>query len=82
MAIFNEHMDKIESLLLRYKSLACCEDSILMVMAIVGGGIVSAVLGVAQSSFGSVGIVATLGAYIAYLFALGLFASPRRSSVE
>ena len=58
------------------------EISSLMVMAIVGGGIVSAVIGVAQSSFGPVGIVATLGICIAYLFALGLFASPRRSMVE
>jgi fucose permease len=58
------------------------EISSLMVMAIVGGGIVSAVLGVAQSSFGPVGIVATLGICIAYLFALGLFASPRGSLVE
>ena len=58
------------------------EISSLMVMAIVGGGIVSAVLGVAQSSFGPVGIVATLGICIAYLFALGLFASPRRSLVK
>jgi fucose permease len=51
------------------------EISALMVMAIVGGGIVSAVLGIAQSSFGPVGIVVTLGVCIAYLFALGLFAS-------
>ncbi len=51
------------------------EISSLMVMAIVGGGIVSAALGVAQSSFGPVGIVATLGVCIAYLFFLGLFAS-------
>ena len=58
------------------------EISSLMVMAIVGGGIVSAVLGVVQSSFGPVGIVATLGICIAYLFALGLFASPRKSLVE
>ena len=58
------------------------EISSLMVMAIVGGGIVSAVLGVAQSSFGPVGIVATLGICIAYLLALGLFASPRKSLVE
>ena len=58
------------------------EISALMVMAIVGGGIVSAVIGIAQSSFGPVGIVATLGICIAYLFALGLFASPRRSMVE
>ena len=45
-------------------------------------GIVSAVLGVAQSAFGPVGIVATLGACIAYLFALGLFASRRSSLVK
>jgi fucose permease len=51
------------------------EISALMVMAIVGGGIVSAVLGIAQSTFGPVGIVVTLGGCIAYLFALGLFAS-------
>ena len=53
------------------------EISALMVMAIVGGGVVSAVLGVAQSAFGPVGIVATLGACVAYLFALGLFASKK-----
>ena len=51
------------------------EISSLMVMAIVGGGIVSAVLGFAQSSFGSVGIVATLAVCIAYLLALGIFAA-------
>lgn len=51
------------------------EISSLMVMAIVGGGLVSAVLGFAQTSFGPVGIVATLGVCLAYLFALGLFAS-------
>jgi fucose permease len=54
------------------------EISSLMVMAIVGGGLVSAVLGFAQESFGPVGIVATLGGCLAYLFALGLFASGRR----
>ena len=51
------------------------EISSLMVMAIVGGGIVSAVLGFAQSSFGPVGIVATLAVCIAYLLALGIFAA-------
>ena len=55
------------------------EISSLMVMAIVGGGIVSAVLGFAQSAFGPVGIVATLGVCIAYLFVLGLFASSRNA---
>ena len=53
------------------------EISSLMVMAIVGGGIVSALIGFAQSAFGPVGIVATLGVCIAYLFALGLFANKR-----
>ena len=53
------------------------EISALMVMAIVGGGIVSALLGFAQSSFGPIGIVATLGVCIAYLFVLGLFANKR-----
>jgi fucose permease len=50
------------------------EISSLMVMAIVGGGLVSALLGFAQK-FGPVGIVATLGVCLAYLFLLGLFAS-------
>ena len=58
------------------------EISSLMVMAIVGGGLVSAVLGFAQASFGPVGIVATLGGCIAYLFALGLFASGHRNQAE
>ena len=50
------------------------EITALMVMAIVGGGIVSALLGVAQRALGPVGIVAVLIVCIAYLFALGLFA--------
>ena len=54
------------------------EISSLMVMAIVGGGVVSAVLGFAQSAFGPVGIVATLAVCIAYLFALGIFAAGAR----
>ena len=53
------------------------EITALMVMAIVGGGIVSALLGIAQRAFGSVGIVAVLIVCIAYLFALGLFAQRR-----
>ncbi len=58
------------------------EITSLMVMAIVGGGIVSALLGFAQSVFGHAGIVVTLGLCIAYLFALGLFASRRRDMVK
>ena len=53
------------------------EITALMVMAIVGGGIVSAFLGIAQRVFGAVGIVAVLIVCIAYLFALGLFAQRR-----
>jgi len=51
------------------------EITALMVMAIVGGGIVSALLGVAQSAFGAVGIVAILLTCIGYLFMLGMFAN-------
>ena len=58
------------------------EITSLMVMAIVGGGVVSALLGFAQSVFGSAGIVVTLGLCIAYLFGLGLFASRRRDLVK
>ena len=53
------------------------EITALMVMAIVGGGIVSAILGVAQKAFGAFGIVAVLLVCIGYLFALGLFAQKR-----
>lgn len=54
------------------------EISSLMVMAIVGGGLVSAFLGVAQK-FGPVGSVVTLGVCIAYLFLLGLFAAREKA---
>ena len=50
------------------------EITALMVMAIVGGGLVSAVLGWAQVKFGPGGIVAVLIACIGYLFVLGLVA--------
>lgn len=50
------------------------EITSLMVMAIVGGGLVSALLGVAQSAFGAAGIVGILLVCLAYLFGLGLFA--------
>jgi len=50
------------------------EITALMVMAIVGGGIVSAILGWAQVKFGPGGIIAVLLVCIGYLFALGLFA--------
>ena len=51
------------------------EITALMVMAIVGGGIVSAVLGKAQKAFGPDGIVAVLLVCIGYLFILGLMAA-------
>lgn len=51
------------------------EISALMGMAIVGGGVVSATLGLAESLFGAPGIVVILAVCIAYLFGLGLFAS-------
>ena len=57
------------------------EITSLMVMAIVGGGIVTPVLGFVQSSSaGATGIVCVLLACLAYLFALGLFAG--RASAE
>ena len=51
------------------------EITALMVMAIVGGGLVSALLGVAQKAFGAAGIVGVLLVCIGYLFTLGLFAN-------
>mgnify|MGYP003318088638 CR=1 FL=1 len=51
------------------------EITALMVMAIVGGGLVSALLGIAQKAFGAVGIVGVLLVCIGYLFTLGLFAN-------
>lgn len=50
------------------------EITSLMVMAIVGGGIVSSLIGFAQRVCGgTIGIVVVLVACLAYLFALGLF---------
>jgi len=48
------------------------EITALMVMAIIGGGVVSAVLGPAQATFGPGGIVAVLLACLGYLFVLGV----------
>ncbi len=50
------------------------EITSLMVMAIVGGGIVTPVLGIVQGSAGASGIVCVLLACLAYLLVLGLFA--------
>ena len=54
------------------------EISALMVMAIVGGGVVSAAFAPAQRAFGPVGIVGVLALCLAYLFALGVAASARK----
>ena len=54
------------------------EVTSLMVMAIVGGAIVTPVLGFMQRSFGTTGLVTVLLACIAYLLVLGLFAAHRR----
>ncbi|MBQ6338259.1 MAG: MFS transporter [Kiritimatiellae bacterium] len=56
------------------------EITSLMVMAIVGGGIVTPVLGIVQGSAGATGVVCVLLACLAYLLALGLFAG--RASAE
>ena len=56
------------------------EITSLMVMAIVGGGIVTPVLGFMQKSAGATGVVCVLLVCLAYLFALGLFAG--RASAE
>ena len=50
------------------------EITSLMVMAIVGGGIVTPVLGIVQGSAGASGVVFVLLACLAYLLVLGLFA--------
>lgn len=50
------------------------EITSLMVMAIVGGGLVSALIGPAQRAFGAAGILSVLIVCIAYLLALGVFA--------
>ena len=51
------------------------EITALMVMAIVGGAVVTPVIGFAQSRFGASGILSVLIACIAYLFVLGVFAN-------
>ena len=51
------------------------EITALMVMSIVGGAVVTPVIGFAQGAFGATGILAVLLACIAYLLALGLFAN-------
>ena len=53
------------------------EMTALMVMEIVGGGLVSAVLGCAQRAFGPVGVVGVLLVCLGYLFALGVCAGAK-----
>jgi fucose permease len=54
------------------------EITSLMVMAIVGGGIISAILGVAEKAYGPIAIVFVLSACLAYLFVLGIFSATRK----
>jgi len=51
------------------------EITALMVMAIVGGAVVTPVVGYAQGAFGAAGILTVLLACLAYLLALGVFAN-------
>ena len=51
------------------------EITALMVMAIVGGAVVTPVIGFAQGALGATGIVIVLAACVAYLLGLGVFAS-------
>ena len=53
------------------------EITSLMIMAIVGGGIVTPLWGFAQGAVGAAGVVVVLLLCLAYLFALGLFAGRR-----
>jgi len=55
------------------------EITALMVMAIIGGGVVSALFAPAQRALGATGIVLVLVACLVYLFGLGLFACRGRS---
>ena len=50
------------------------EITALMVMAIVGGAVVTPVLGFMQGAMGTAGLVVVLLACLAYLLGLGLFA--------
>lgn len=56
------------------------EITALMVMAIVGGAVVTPVIGFAQGSMGVSGILAVLLACLAYLFGLGVFANGRKAA--
>lgn len=58
------------------------EITSLMVMAIVGGGVVTPFLGFAQGAVGAAGVVVVLIACLAYLFVLGLFANRRKPSAR
>lgn len=55
------------------------EITALMVMSIVGGAVVTPVIGLAQGAFGASGILTVLLACIAYLLALGIFANGKQN---
>ena len=54
------------------------EITALMVMAIVGGAVVTPVIGFAQGAMGASGILVVLLACLAYLFGLGVFANGKK----
>ena len=56
------------------------EITALMVMAIVGGAVVTPVIGFAQGAMGASGILVVLLACLAYLFGLGVFANGKRGA--
>ena len=56
------------------------EITALMVMAIVGGAVVTPVIGFAQGAMGASGILVVLLACLTYLFGLGVFAGQNRNN--
>lgn len=58
------------------------EISALMVMAIVGGGLITFAMGAAQSAFGATGITALLLMCLSYLLGLGTFASLKSQGIH
>ena len=58
------------------------EITALMVMAIVGGAVVTPVIGFAQGAMGASGILVVLLACLAYLFGLGVFANGKKGVKE
>jgi len=57
------------------------EITALMVMAIVGGAVVTPVIGFAQGAMGASGILAVLIACLVYLMGLGVFANSKKGTI-